>query len=476
MKKTNTLYCILLLLPFFLFWGSGFILCAQTDSIPADRPEQLSFTPVSGNRSLLTARDSEGNTWIRGRISSDVRGKSVVFQVPSARIYDYELYLYRAGQLLHMPRDHQSERFRGRFPQYHFVAQDSVFCLLMNHDLRGALQVEIRESDSFVSLESSRMLRIGWYYGLALMSVIFNIVFYLIFRDKRFIAYCLLLFTTFLSFFYEDGMFYYLTDGRWTMDYFTIWNICVTAIISLAFTYYFLDLERVLRPYIKGYLLASAILLSGALLQTLTDSLLVFHVVSASCFVFAFAALYLAIRRFRKDVYARFLVLSFSLVVLTGICYVLYAYVDPSKYASFDIGVLRLVSAIEIISISFAIIFKVKALQEENERYRNALNTYLRELELLNNQRPLRENGQAKEMPYLRTKQEIAEELKELYDLTEREIEVLRCIWEGLTNKEIADKLFITVSTTKYHVSNLYLKLDVKNRNQALVLRDTLWT
>src|SRR5690606_10040729 len=107
MKKTNTLYCILLLLPFFLFWGSGFILCAQTDSIPADRPEQLSFTPVSGNRSLLTARDSEGNTWIRGRIPSDVRGKSVVFQVPSARIYDYELYLYRAGQLLHMPRDHQ---------------------------------------------------------------------------------------------------------------------------------------------------------------------------------------------------------------------------------------------------------------------------------------------------------------------------------------------------------------------------------
>jgi DNA-binding NarL/FixJ family response regulator len=52
--------------------------------------------------------------------------------------------------------------------------------------------------------------------------------------------------------------------------------------------------------------------------------------------------------------------------------------------------------------------------------------------------------------------------------LTGRETEVLRCIAEGLTNKQIALALHISEHTVKFHVSSIYSKLGVSSRTEAL--------
>ena len=51
--------------------------------------------------------------------------------------------------------------------------------------------------------------------------------------------------------------------------------------------------------------------------------------------------------------------------------------------------------------------------------------------------------------------------------LTAREVEVLRLIAAGMSNQEIADQLFISLSTVKRHIANAYGKLGVRNRTQA---------
>ena len=50
--------------------------------------------------------------------------------------------------------------------------------------------------------------------------------------------------------------------------------------------------------------------------------------------------------------------------------------------------------------------------------------------------------------------------------LTEREIEIAYDIIQGQSNREIGEKLFISESTVKKHTSNLYKKLNIKNREQ----------
>ena len=55
-------------------------------------------------------------------------------------------------------------------------------------------------------------------------------------------------------------------------------------------------------------------------------------------------------------------------------------------------------------------------------------------------------------------------------DLSERELEVLALVVEGLSNREIAERLSISPGTVKHHVSSCMSKLDATNRAQAAVL------
>ena len=53
------------------------------------------------------------------------------------------------------------------------------------------------------------------------------------------------------------------------------------------------------------------------------------------------------------------------------------------------------------------------------------------------------------------------------HDLTKREVEILQLVSEGHSNSELARMLWVTEQTVKFHLSNIYRKLDVANRTEA---------
>jgi LuxR family maltose regulon positive regulatory protein len=60
--------------------------------------------------------------------------------------------------------------------------------------------------------------------------------------------------------------------------------------------------------------------------------------------------------------------------------------------------------------------------------------------------------------------------------LSKREMELLRLIAQGCSNKEIAAQLIISIGTVKRHTVNIFTKLDVKNRTEAVArARDLGW-
>ena len=65
------------------------------------------------------------------------------------------------------------------------------------------------------------------------------------------------------------------------------------------------------------------------------------------------------------------------------------------------------------------------------------------------------------------------EKIEEL-GLSKREYEVLKEVALGLSNQEIAEKLFVSESTIKTHVSNLLVKLNAKRRTQAIQISKSL--
>ncbi|MBY9080153.1 response regulator transcription factor [Paenibacillus sp. HN-1] len=52
--------------------------------------------------------------------------------------------------------------------------------------------------------------------------------------------------------------------------------------------------------------------------------------------------------------------------------------------------------------------------------------------------------------------------------LTERELQVLRCISDGLANRQIAERLYLSEGTVKNYISSIYSKLNVQNRASAM--------
>lgn len=76
--------------------------------------------------------------------------------------------------------------------------------------------------------------------------------------------------------------------------------------------------------------------------------------------------------------------------------------------------------------------------------------------------------GEKVEVPVAPSLEIDAQKIAEL-ELSKREMEVLQLISQGMSNQEIADTLFLSESTIKTHVSNIFVKLDVKRRTQAVI-------
>ena len=425
---------------------------------------QLAFRPHPTQANLMIATDSLNNTWIKGTFTSKELDTNLTFQIQNPHLRDYILYVNQTGfyEPLIPNIDSKSNQIRARFAQYNFHTTEPTYYINLKQTDSTNLPIVIEEQTQFAVAESFHLLRIGLYYGIAIMSIVFNIVFYFIFQDKRFLTYSLLQICIFTSLFFEDGMFYYLSNGQWEMSALLTWNVPLTSLLACLFTVYFLDIKDLFNDYKLIFLSLFVVTFFLSLIQSFLSLEILRHLIIILSFIPPLFCLILAATQFRTNVYARFLLCTFGLIVLFGLGFVFYIYVNSTRFSWFNLDTFRLISNLELISITFAIIYKVRDLQQENDGYKEQINHYL----LL-----LNKGNESSSKMQNRALTDTLDGLKVTHNLTTRESEVLQCIWEGLSNQEIADKLFISLSTTKYHISNLYTKLEVKNRNQTLLFK-----
>lgn len=470
----NFNYCINLIAIFVVFYLplSGFA--------AADTPPRLAFGAPHPQTGLAMAPDEQGNTWIRGEIAPDLLSRQLVLQIPSSHVTGYDLYVYQGDQLIRPAQnsDEYGQTIRTRYPLYIFSTENPVYYLNIKQNPVSKLKVSIQDSMQYFHQESAELMRIYLYYGLIIMAMVFNVVFFLIFLDKHFATYVLLQAGLLCTFFLEDGMLHYtyphMADH---FHYILSWVSSACAVLAVMFTYYLLDLKQNSAWFKKIALPAGAILLVSLCAYLWTGSYGIRGVVNILCFMLALLCFYQAVILFRSLIYARFLLFAFGFLVLMGALYTLNEFYGNAFLSVFDVNGLRLASVSEIVAISFALIYKVRMLRKENEGYRTELRHYLELLqiekenrrEVINTSMPLTDTGQSYNV--LSETHPILVNVGQQYQLTDREMEVLECLWKGASNREISDQLNISIHTAKFHVSRLYTKLDIKNRSEARMLR-----
>src|SRR5690554_3150539 len=93
MRRTDQGWAIFMALC--MLFGMESAIAVET-TLPRAHIEQLSFVPMESGQGLQIAKDPEEGVWIRGRVSPELSGKTVLFQITSTRILHYDLYLPRA--------------------------------------------------------------------------------------------------------------------------------------------------------------------------------------------------------------------------------------------------------------------------------------------------------------------------------------------------------------------------------------------
>jgi len=401
--------------------------------------------------SIINRGLDNGTYWLKVLQPGDLQRRVIEF--PFARLRNVRIH-------------HSSDRNYGAAKAFysHFqlpaVESNKYFYIQVDAYRPGYIPIKIRTSKAFEDHQQSRMLRLGLYYGFAISVILFNLLFYLYFRERSFLLYVIFLVVISLNLAVEDGTLNYwnipwhiadVLDSLWH------WLVPVTCAI---FTWDYMQFHNYL-PKIK-WPLAAMLGISGILyfIYHLTGGVLASAWADTTAVLALFIIQLGGLVIFKKTVFARVFVLAYSAILLFA--FDLYV---PKHFGFSFLGLssdfLKIGGVIEMVVFSVALVYRMNVLREDNEYYKKEIRSMMEEIrqstdDLMQSQSPQR--------PQEASKVDISKE----FNLTKRQIEILEGIQRGLSNQEIADELYISLNTVKYHTKNIYEKMGVKRRTQLM--------
>ncbi|MEQ1553732.1 MAG: LuxR C-terminal-related transcriptional regulator, partial [Ferruginibacter sp.] len=114
-------------------------------------------------------------------------------------------------------------------------------------------------------------------------------------------------------------------------------------------------------------------------------------------------------------------------------------------------GWLKIGGIFEMLIISYAVAIRMKTLSNDNDKMREEIEQFTLQIGTLT----------------INQKEEQKISLPE-NELTLRELEIFKLLITGKSNSEIAKDVFLSVNTIKYHTKNIYEKLNIKNKLEAI--------
>ncbi|WP_418510311.1 7TM diverse intracellular signaling domain-containing protein [Corallibacter sp.] len=347
----------------------------------------------------------------------------------------------------------------------HLLFSYSLNLITFSFDYLSLKIISFQDIDTLNRISNvtdSRSLLLGIFFGFILVMAIYNLLLYFSLKDKAYILYVgtvIFNILTTLATNKISGQYFWPNqpelDGIIYISFAGLSMFC-----SSRFTSEFLQLKehhKLLDKFMWGIAYLSLLLTVLSLFLTI-EQITPFGrwlvLLSFPSYIFV------AIVAFRKGFRpAMFYLIAWIPYVLGLIIRVMHgAGWLPGN--AFVMSSLELGGALEIVLLSFALADRIKNLQEENNQIRTQLQNYISQVvsleQKIQNSNSNNENIQDKRI----------EEIVKEHHLTDREADVLLQITNGLTNQQIADELFISVNTVKYHTRNIYEKLDIKKRTE----------
>ncbi|MDO6800953.1 LuxR C-terminal-related transcriptional regulator [Wenyingzhuangia sp. 1_MG-2023] len=391
---------------------------------------------------------NDSRVWLRLKFKNvTTKNKELVYRINTTTFNNLSLYKNTNGSLKEVYSFEEKQKKHIQFPFVLNKGEIAEYYFVVDFTKSIFFPIKVFSEDGLTDFYYKRWMQLGLYYGFSIVVLLINLMFYFINRNRFFLLYCGLLISITLSIFELDGLFYdFFGNSKWIehLNLLFYWLILVFVVL---FSTEALQLNKYYPKLI--YYGVSSIVLSGIvyLLFIASDNLLwyiVGEVINSLCFTIYTLS---AVSLFKKSLYARFALVAYLVLYISNILYIL-----PSQFGVFDIGFsvanLKTGSIIEMMVFLYAISFRHKKVTLEKDKVQTDLNEKIR----IENE------------SHSKSSEETLESFTKHYKLSLREKEVMTLILKGNSNKHIAEKLFIQESTVKYHISNIFKKLNIKKR------------
>lgn len=393
-----------------------------------------------------------GTYWFKVQLKDPLPSKNIVFHLSRNTINN--IVIFNEKQKLPF------EILEKTTPTLLVQHQDSnTYFLKVDFDKQVFFDLSIEPLKIVQANTKYWFLKNGMYYGFVFMVIIINLFFYSSLKERSFLLYALFLSSMALTFSTYDG-FINLFFNKEMVFYLDKMIHYLVGFFGVLFANHFLDLKK-FQP--KSYLMG------GFLLLILAMNYLLFFITGNNFFISlgdttgVIALFYywlLGVAIFKEHEFAKFFVLGYSLILFFLIFFVI-----PSNWGInmpyVTLSSMKMGSFFEMLILSYAITYRTKTLQNENRKYKNEIIDYIKKLE-----------------SFHRTSNNFLVDektsLKEKFNLSERELEVLTFIQKGYTNQRISKELLITINTTKFHIRNIYEKLNISSKNEAIDILSSL--
>ncbi|MCF6212652.1 MAG: LuxR C-terminal-related transcriptional regulator [Flavobacteriaceae bacterium] len=407
----------------------------------------------------------KGTYWFKLKIDNTTKeSKKIFFDIREAIVSQVNVYKFESDSLkpvFSLKPSHVLEN------EHEFVQNLSIPITLAELEISefyikvlfpktANFPLHIRTAENEAKIVRYSLLRQGLYYGFVLMVFIINFFFYLSLKENVFLYYLIFLTAITCGFLYYDGFFYEILQKGWLLYNIDSFIHFYITLAGALFITKFLQLPIYFKTINKiglSFLIVVAIL---CISQIITDNFLFLALADALGFFILAVYWTLGVFIFKKNDYARFFVLGYSLMLFITPLFML-----PLDFGLSGFGIklesLKLGGMLEMLILTYAITYRTKVLQKEYNFVSSELHAFM------DKYMALKKTAQSATNPDEDVVTKI-ENLKQNYALSDRETEVLLCISQHKTNKEIADYLYLSVNTIKFHTRNIYEKLDINTR------------
>lgn len=331
---------------------------------------------------------------------------------------------------------------------------NKVLYLKVLCEKEGGFPVVSHLKNSVLSYVQNQYLSYGLYYGLAIIIVILNLFYFFNFREITFLYYSFFLTGIIFTILFRDGLIPYLFQNQWLAKDGEVIFHFVTVSFGILFASVYLRHELYF-PRLKYYsffnTLVSFVFFS---VYVFTGRFIWFGLAQLSGILLLSVYWVSSLLLFNKNTFSAFFAIAYSFILLLTIdFFILPIFGLPNL--GITTALMKVSSVFEMLILSYAVVYRMRILQKENTEIQASLFQRTSQIEKLEDELNKLQLG---------IKNKITSA-----NLNGREVEILKMIANGTPTKEMADKLFISVNTIKYHVKNLYDKLEISSRQEAKI-------